>query len=111
MAAPSAPVIRVMQNGYGVIWVMWPAVAGATSYKVYADDFATPTTLIATVTDALSDGSFAYLSGLLGTGPAYVAVVATNDDGDSDPSNERVINISVGQETEPTSALKHAKAM
>lgn len=111
MAAPDAPVIRTMQNGYGVISVFWPAVVGATSYKVYSDPTASATTQAATVTTALSDGSFVYLTTLPGAGPAYLRVKATNSDGDSGYSNERLVNVTSGvSDQESSPALKHVKA-
>jgi hypothetical protein len=109
MAAPAAPVISVMQNGYGMVYINWAAVAGATSYKVYEGHSTAPTTLKATVTTPLSDGTFGYI--FMGTGTEFVRLKANNLSGDSAYGNEVRVAISIGRlPTKGSSqALQHIK--
>lgn len=99
MAVPSAPVIRARNQGNGVIRIVVEnlSATGATSYKLYRDDYPTAaTTLLA------SGLTGPYLDATAADMDRYnYRVKGTNGDGDSDYSN----TVSIRSRGEPSTGF------
>lgn len=76
-SAPDAPVLSLVSNTDTTIVVSWPAVSGATSYKVYRDG-------VLISSSATSPYTF---TGLTGSTSYALTAKATNSSGDSVVSN------------------------
>jgi hypothetical protein len=102
VAVPAAPVIVARHNSGAVVRVTIPAVTGATSYKLYRDDYPTAaTTLIAS---GLSAG---YNYDLVPDVAKYnYRAKATNADGDSAFSNSVAVKVVDVDDGSPTAALR-----
>lgn len=98
--APGTPSITDIQDTQFTF--SWVAVSGATSYKVYGGQSAGPSvsgTLLATQTG----NSYTWTSRTANQ-QYYVAVIATNAVGDSNPSSDRVVKTMVVDPSAPTAA-------
>lgn len=106
----AAPTIRVMQNGYGMVYLYWKAVDGAVAYRVYEGGDTEPTTLKATISDALADDSWGYI--FTGTSTEFVRVRSVSDVSEGVAySNEGRVPIDIGRlpSVGSSQALQHIK--
>jgi len=107
MAVPSAPTIRVVSTGNGVLQVRITSVPNATSYKLYRDTFSPATTLLASGVTALVT-YHAATAGVL----YWMRAKATNADGDSAFGPEVTIRAGDADTAEnPSVALKIARKL
>jgi hypothetical protein len=89
---PAAPVIEITSIGVSQIWLDWPAVAGATEYRIYfatqagvtPQNYNTLPNSGMDITAAPPDNVWLALESEL----YYVVVTAFNKNGESAPSNE-----------------------
>lgn len=87
MAVPAVTSIRVTSLQPGRARLDVAGVAGATSYKVYRDPTANPTTLLATLTPASTGAAVRGFDATVTAGSTYhYRVKSHNADGDSDYS-------------------------
>ena len=98
--APNQPTVTDIQDTQFTF--SWNSVTGASNYKVYGGTSAGPSvsgTLLATQTGT----SYTWTSRTANQ-TYYVAVIATNSNGDSSPSSDRVVKTMVVDPSAPTAA-------
>ena len=98
--APGTPSITDIQDTQ--FSFSWVAVSGATSYKVYGGQSASPN-VSGQLLNTQTGNSYTWTSRTANQ-TYYVAVIATNSVGDSSPSSDRVVKTMVVDPSAPTAA-------